>query len=487
MKEKRRALVAAGAACGLAALVGVLTSRPPVTEDRIWIQFTAGIQGHLEPCGCDPHERGGLAKRLTILAQRAQEGKSHLVLDAGDFTGLPSIRGFENPPPDTLPSPAKLRFGRIHTDAILRGFEAGRYDAVAVGEREFDMGWKALWDVKQRVPLVSANVVYSDSQRRVFAPFVTRVVARGTFFGIPYGGVKVGIFSLLFPCTLTRPGDVYTVQARALNEDAKEVLHTLRSREGCHVVVCLFHGTAAYARKMAEQVPGIDILIVGHNGHHGGGVHAGPGGSRIAHLEVKGRSVGELEVLLDPDRRLTDVRFHRHDLSPSTPDHPDGVRIRDAYLAALRAADLAPDRPEKNEIAYRGSEACRRCHEKEWNHWKTTKHAAAYAVLSKKCYDPSPECLQCHTTGYGREKGFTTAGRTPHLANVGCEVCHGPRGRHTDEMEERERKGLIRPPITDARLTRRSAGTPCALCHTAERDPRFKQNLARRLREVTHR
>ena len=154
------------------------------------------------------------------------------------------------------------------------------------------------------------------------------------------------------------------------------------------------------------------------------------------------------------------------------------------------------------EHAYIGSKKCRPCHIREYRSWSTTKMASALDILKpgqrkdvkeshgldpNKDYSTDATCLPCHTTGYGKEKGFTTARLTPQLAAVGCEVCHGPRDRHAGEMEARERKGEIRPPITDARLVRRSAGTPCALCHTAERDPRFKQNLARRLREVTHR
>jgi hypothetical protein len=42
-------------------------------------------------------------------------------------------------------------------------------------------------------------------------------------------------------------------------------------------------------------------------------------------------------------------------------------------------------------------------------------------------------CAPCHNTGYGEPSGWNPDGTTPHLANIGCEECHGPGSLHATE------------------------------------------------------
>ena len=61
-------------------------------------------------------------------------------------------------------------------------------------------------------------------------------------------------------------------------------------------------------------------------------------------------------------------------------------------------------------------------------------HAHAYKTLvdakkpGNRQYDP--ECIVCHTVGFGHETGFRTAEKTPKLKDLGCEACHGPSTPH---------------------------------------------------------
>ena len=83
---------------------------------------------------------------------------------------------------------------------------------------------------------------------------------------------------------------------------------------------------------------------------------------------------------------------------------------------------------------YVGTAACKDCHEGEYERFvKHSKKAGSWhsveRMASKLTAEELAGCYACHTTGYGKG-GFVNHEATPHLADVGCESCHGPGGDH---------------------------------------------------------
>ncbi len=83
-----------------------------------------------------------------------------------------------------------------------------------------------------------------------------------------------------------------------------------------------------------------------------------------------------------------------------------------------------------------GSRACADCHAEEYERFeKNSKKAHSWdrlaTMASKLTKEELEGCYECHTTGYGKG-GFVSHEKTPHLADVGCETCHGPGGDHVD-------------------------------------------------------
>lgn len=116
--------------------------------------------------------------------------------------------------------------------------------------------------------------------------------------------------------------------------------------------------------------------------------------------------------------------------------------------------------------SYVGSEACRQCHEEEFRRFKAyAKKALSYEhvkKLKKGLTDAEfRQCLECHTTGYGKPGGFRSEEETPHLKDAGCEVCHGPGSLHAASGNPKEIKGQLS--IKD-----------CELCHSTERVEAFR-------------
>lgn len=117
------------------------------------------------------------------------------------------------------------------------------------------------------------------------------------------------------------------------------------------------------------------------------------------------------------------------------------------------------------ENGYVGSKVCGQCHEKEYGRF--TKHSSkarswrSISVMRPKLTPEELEkCYACHTTGYGRKSGFTSFEKTPHLADVGCETCHGPGRIHASTGEPDDI--VPKPNVED-----------CSSCHDASRIKAF--------------
>lgn len=109
---------------------------------------------------------------------------------------------------------------------------------------------------------------------------------------------------------------------------------------------------------------------------------------------------------------------------------------------------------------YVGTEACAECHPAQYanfkNYAKKARSADHVKAMSGKLSQPElNECYACHTTGYGKPGGFTSFEETPHLADAGCEVCHGPGAEHVATGDP-------------ARIGKPSLAE-CSSCHNAER------------------
>ncbi|MFG2024473.1 bifunctional metallophosphatase/5'-nucleotidase [Streptomyces sp. NPDC048825] len=237
----------------------------------------------------------GLARISTLVNQiRAEKGRRNtLLLDAGDtIQGTPLTYYYAKVDPITAEG------GPVHP--MAQAMNAIGYDAVALGNHEFNYGIETLRKFEEQCdfPLLGANALDAKTLRPAFPPYFFKT------FRVPgLPPVKVAVLGL------TNPGiaiwDKAYVQGRltfpGLEEQAAKWVPKLRSM-GADVVVVSAHsgssGTSSYgdqlpyvensAALVAQQVPGIDAILVGH-------AHV-----EIPELKVTNEKTGKTVVLSEP-------------------------------------------------------------------------------------------------------------------------------------------------------------------------------------------
>ncbi len=278
-----------GAAVAAAGAVGTTTAeaadRRPGKAPRTWsfsILGTTDLHSHV--FNWDYYKNAdysdtkgntyGIARIATLVEQQRQaKGEDRVLLvDAGDiiqgtslayyYANIDPITGKDGKP------------GPKHPMAIA--MNEMRYDAAALGNHEFNYGIDVLRAFEDQCdfPLLGANALDAKTLRPAFQPYTVKCIKVP---GAP--DIKVGILGL------TNPGialwDKDNVSGRmvfpGLVEQAKKYVPRLRAL-GCHVVFLTDHsgldGSSSWgdalpytenaSNLVAEQVPGIDAILVGH-------------------------------------------------------------------------------------------------------------------------------------------------------------------------------------------------------------------------------
>jgi 5'-nucleotidase len=287
-------------------------------------------------------ESGGIARMATLIKRARMREKNVLVLNAGDvfvgsfefnkYLGYPELKIMEN-----------------------------LYDAMCLGNHEFDLGMDVLAAVvggqvgkngPVALPLLCANIKFDGHP---LAGLIQKSIIR------TIDGIKIGIFGLLEenPVDYAKEvidrfsNDVYTVAGMQAG--------ALRSA-GCAIVICLSHlGTPSDLLGLADNVPGIDIIVGGHT-HDVYEDAVVRNGKIIVHAGSFGRYLGELTVDYEAGKGVTFRNWTAWPVDSRVKPDPrlqaqlntlrDGI-VRDprfgpvySRIVALAGRDIEKDWPE---------------------------------------------------------------------------------------------------------------------------------------------
>jgi 5'-nucleotidase len=273
----------------------ILLSMPwPGSGEQFTILHTNDTHSHLYSFG--PHNNyGGIARMSALIKELKRKNENVLTLHAGDvFVGTFAFNKY-------------LGYAELDIMEEL-------YDAMAIGNHEFDLGIDTLAAILGgyvtggkpiTLPLLLANINWERAGET--HPLRSFVEPYRVMFA---GGVKVGIVGVV----TTDPYN-YSAEVNAILTDpvqaAGEASDKLRSEEGVDVVVVLSHlGKTADVMGLAQQVPGIDIIVGGHS-HDALFEPEVVNGKIIVQAGEFGKYLGELKVEVEEGNvDLVDYTLH---------------------------------------------------------------------------------------------------------------------------------------------------------------------------------
>ena len=249
--KRRNFLQKTAASTALLSLTGIGLSCAKSRATKITILHTNDVHSHVEAFGPNAGKnsnKGGVAKRATLVESVRKENPNTLLLDAGDiFQGTPYFNFYGG----------ELEFKLM---SLLK------YDVATIGNHDFDNGINGLYAQlpHAKFDFVSANYDFSntimDTHVKPYKTFVKE-------------GIKIGVFGLGIELDGLVTKEAYK-ETKYLNPIAiaQDMSRVLKTEQKCDLIICLSHLGYDYKNspskisdlKLAKATQDIDLIIGGH-------------------------------------------------------------------------------------------------------------------------------------------------------------------------------------------------------------------------------
>ncbi len=278
-------------AADAAATAALASAASPDRGAWLTILHTNDIHGEYAPRPADWRKDKALVGGFEVLAAHVTAIRSAgptLLLDAGDLmAGTPL----------TL-----LEYRGVPGGGAMEFMNRIGYDAMALGNHEFDLGQKACVDLVglASFPVLSANLVDAESGELFLgADRASAVFERG--------GVRVAVIGLILD-DLSRVVAAEPIRGLAVRPSIAVARSEVERLDPVSdLIVILTHQGLAASRELARAVPGIDIILAGHD-HRRTEKPIREGGALIVETGSRLERLGRLEVRVQDDK-VVEHRF----------------------------------------------------------------------------------------------------------------------------------------------------------------------------------
>lgn len=248
-------------------LIFISATTGSIAPERVQITIlgTTDLHGNINPIDyyTNKADNRGLAKVATLIKRLRKEQPNVVLIDSGDTiqgTPLESYHGRKNNAP---------------ADPMMLAMNALQFDAMAVGNHEYNFGLKVLEKARSeaKFPWLSGNTYETATGKTHYQPYFVKQLA----------GVRVGILGLTTPGipNWDNPPNYAGLSFHDPVAEARKWVSIMRARERVDIVIVAMHmglgedlrtgeknpGQVAHENEavtIAKTVPGIDVIFMGH-------------------------------------------------------------------------------------------------------------------------------------------------------------------------------------------------------------------------------
>ena len=279
-------------------------------------------------------KEGGMARFATLREQLLSQNRNTYTVLAGDALSR-SVLGT-----------AIVNGQPIAGAQMIAMLNAVGVDFATFGNHEFDLTEQQLQARvrESRFPWFSGNVQNANGE-----PFPgVRQNVVFTVEGEHGGNVRIGLIGV----TLDQNKKPWVLYKDVL-QTARDQVTNLRS-QGVDIVIAVTHETFADDQRLAETVPGIDMIMGGHE-HENVKAFRGPNFTPIAKADANLRSAYVHELLYDTDHHSLQIESRLARITDGIAEEPGVAKLANDWteraFAAFRKGGFEP-----NEVVARSSE-----------------------------------------------------------------------------------------------------------------------------------
>lgn len=281
----------------LAAGCWLLFSAPCFAE-KITILYTGSTHASLYHCNCPKEPDGGLSRRMNKLKELRLNDPQALLVDAGGFSAGGMFdehsRGVE--------------LDKIRNEINLKGLELMAYDALNVGDDEFNFGKDYLSQKMKelKVPFLSANLKVENA-----SPCLLKKI----------GNTNIAIIGLTNDEAVAKAGGLEIEEADSAL--AKNIL--LAKKNKADLVLVLSYLGEEKDKELMRKVKGADIIISGRAGNSQE-TYEKLDSAYLVRPSWQGRRLGKIDLELE-NGVIKNFRVEQLRLSNQIEDAPEITKI----------------------------------------------------------------------------------------------------------------------------------------------------------------